>query len=167
MGIELRRLSRAERVIGVSALALFVALFFLPWYGGSASASLGNVSVHASLNGWHSFHSSRWLWLATIVLALAVVYASARALTVCGRVPVSVLVTALGGLSSALIAYRIVHHQSGHESGSVGGVRYSSSYGIQFGIWVGLLAAAGITYGGYLAMLADGTWRGRRRMPAL
>ena len=167
MGLELGRLTRADRVIGLSALAFFVTLFFTKWYGGSASSSLGNVSVRASLNGWNSFENSRWVWLITIIVSLTAVYLSARGLN--ARVPVhlSVVVTVLGALSSALVLYRIAHHASGSESGSVGGVRYSSSYGIEYGIWLGLISSAGIAYGGYLAMVADGLWPRRRRMPAL
>jgi len=167
MGLDIGRLSRADRVIGASALAFFVILFFLPWYGGSASSSLGNVSVRASLNGWHSFHNSRWIWLITIVVALTFVYASARGLPLASPVPLSAVVTALGALSTVLILYRIVHHAGGSESGTVAGVHYSSTYGIEVGIWLGLLAAIGVTYGGYLAMRADGTWRTGPRMRAL
>lgn len=167
MAASLARLSRAERIIGASAVVFFAALFFMHWYGGAASSSLGNVSVHASLNGWHSFENSRWIWLATIVVALGSVYASARGLAERAPVYLSVLVSALGALSAAMILYRIVHHPSGSESGTVGGVRYASSYGIEYGIWVGLVAACGITYGGYLAMVADGIWPSRHTMRAL
>jgi hypothetical protein len=70
-----------------------------------------------------------------------------------------------------LVAYRIVHHPSGASSGTIAGVHYSASYGIKLGIWLALLAAAGIAHGGYLAMRDDGTaasareWA-RRRMRA-
>ena len=36
------------------------------------------------------------------------------------------------------------------------GVHFSSSYGIKIGIWLGLIAAAALTYGGYLAMREEG-----------
>lgn len=33
----------------------------------------------------------------------------------------------------------------------------SFSYGIKLGIWLGLIAAVGVTYGGYLGMQDEGT----------
>jgi hypothetical protein len=170
MNDAIGRLSTAYRIIGASAIALFVFLFFFKWYGGSASSSLG-TSISGSLNGWHSFHNSRWVWLLTIVVALLAVAIYARVLELPSPVPMSAIVAALGGLSTVLVAYRIVHHPSGASSGTIAGVHYSASYGIKLGIWLGLLAAAGIAYGGYLAMRDDGTaasareWA-RRRMRA-
>ncbi len=68
-----------------------------------------------------------------------------------------VIVAGLGALSTILIAYRIVHHPSGGAGGTVGSVHVSYSYGIKLGIWLGLIAAVGIAYGGYLAMQDEGT----------
>jgi hypothetical protein len=56
-----------------------------------------------------------------------------------------------------LILYRIVHHPSGGAGGAVGAVHVSFSYGIKLGIWLGLIAAVGVTYGGYLGMQDEGT----------
>ncbi len=157
MSLDISRLSRADRVIGVSAIALFIFLFFFKWYGGSASSSIGGVSFSSSLNGWHSFQNSRWVWLITIIVALVYVAVAAGAARLESPVRLSVVVAALGGLSTILILYRIIHHPSGGVSGTIAGVHYSSSYGIKIGIWLGLIAAAGITYGGYLAMEGEGT----------
>jgi hypothetical protein len=164
------RLSTAYRIVGSSAVALFVVLFFFKWYGASASSSLG-TSVSGSLDGWHSFHSSRWVWLLTIVVALGAVAVRAGMLELRRPVPLSPIVAALGALSTLLVLYRIVHHPGGRTSGTIEGVRYSASSGIRIGIWLGLIAASGITYGGWLAMRDDGTaasareWA-RRRMRA-
>jgi hypothetical protein len=142
---------RADRIIGASAIAFFVFLFFFKWYGASASSSLG-ASIGHSLNGWHSFHNSRWIWLLTIVVALGAVAVSAGVVQLHSPVPLGAVVAALGALSTALVLYRIVHHPSGGTSGTFGGVHYSASYGIRIGIWLGLIAAAGIAYGGYVAL---------------
>ncbi|HLM86786.1 MAG TPA: hypothetical protein VK272_11420 [Solirubrobacteraceae bacterium] len=157
MGFDISRLRRSDQVIGVSAIALFIFMFFFKWYGGSASASVGGVSVSSSSDAWNTFQNSRWLWLITIVVALAAVAISAGALELKSPVQPSVLVAGLGALSTALILYRIVHHPSGGASSSIGAVHYSYSYGIKLGIWLGLIAAAGIAYGGYLAMRDEGT----------
>ena len=68
-----------------------------------------------------------------------------------------VIVAGLGALSTVLILYRIVHHPSGSGSEGAGVNRYSYSFGIELGIWLALVAAAAIAYGGYLAIRAEGT----------
>ncbi len=153
MSFDFSRLRRAEQIIGAGAIALFIFLFFFKWYGGSFTSPVGGLSLGGSLNGWHSFTNSRWIWLLTILVALAAValVASRRALS--APVQPSVIVTGLGALSVLLILYRILHHPGA--SANFGGVH--ASYGIKIGIWLGLIAAAAITYGGYLAMQAEGT----------
>ena len=72
--------------------------------------------------------------------------ASPRALEL--PIEAGVLVAGLGALSTALILYRIVHHPTA--SATVGS--YHASVGIKTGIWLGLIAAAGVTCGGYLKL---------------
>jgi len=157
MSFDISRLRRADQIVAGGAIALFIFLFFFKWYGGSASTSIGGVSLGSSLNGWHSFTNSRWIWLITIIVALGsvVLVAGQRKLEI--PVQPSVIVAGLGALSSIFILYRIVHHPSGGASGGVGITHFSYSYGIKIGIWLGLISALAITYGGYLQMKADGT----------
>ncbi len=79
---SLSALGRAERIIGASAIGFFIVLFFVHWLGGSANTPLGGISGGAS--GWHSFSVSRWIWLLTILLALAAVAISAGAVRLNG-----------------------------------------------------------------------------------
>src|SRR2546423_1291890 len=150
MSFDISRLRRADRIIGAGAVAFFIFLFLFKWYGGSASSSIGGISFSSSVNGWHAFHNSRWIWLITIIVALGLVSITATQRELRSPVQLSVVVAALGALSTLLILYRIVHHPSGAASGTIAGVHYSSSYGIKIGIWLGLIAAGVVTYGGYL-----------------
>jgi len=156
MSFDISRLRRSDRIIGISAIALFIFMFFFKWYGGSASSSVGGVSFSTSANGWHTFTNSRWIWLLTIIVALLAVAVDAGVLKIESPVHPGAIVAGLGALSTVLILYRIVHHPSGGTSGTIAGVHYSSSYGIKIGIWLGLIAAVGVTYGGYLRMQDDG-----------
>jgi hypothetical protein len=61
------------------------------------------------------------------------------------------IVAALGGFAVLLILYRIVFPP---DFGSFGGVSVDAT--LKFGIFLGLLAAAGIAYGGYSAMREEG-----------
>jgi hypothetical protein len=155
MSFNFNALRQSGRIVGASTIAFFVFLFFFHWYGGSSNTSLGGVSAGA--NGWHTFTNSRWVWLITIVVALVAVAAWVGAISVDRSIPLGTIVAGLGGLSSLLILYRIIHHPHGSVSATIAGVHYSASYGIKIGIWLGLIAALGITYGGYMASKDGGT----------
>jgi hypothetical protein len=157
MGFDLSRLRRSDQIVGGGAIALFIFLFFFKWFGASASSSVGGISIGGSLNGWHSFTNSRWIWLITIIVALGAVALRAGQRELSLPVEPSAIIAGLGALSTLLILYRIIHHPSGGSSGGVGLTHFSYSYGIKIGIWLGLIAAAAITYGGYLGMQAEGT----------
>jgi|HubBroStandDraft_2_1064218.scaffolds.fasta_scaffold04693_8 hypothetical protein len=156
MSFDIGRLRRSDRIVGIGAIALFIFLFFFKWYGYSSNAPTiagVNISSSFSIDGWHAFSVSRWLWLITIIAALAVVAISAGVLQLKSPVQPGVLVAALGALSTLTILYRIVHHPTA--SASIG--NFHASVGIKIGIWLGLIAAAAITYGGYLGMQDEGT----------
>jgi len=157
MNFDISRLRRADQFIGGGAIALFIFMFFFKWYGVSSSSSIGGAGFSSSANGWHTFTNSRWIWLITIIVALVAVAVAAGHLKLESPVQPGVVVAALGALSTALILYRILDHPSAGGSGTIGGVHYSASAGIKIGIWLGLIAAALITYGGYLAMQHEGT----------
>jgi hypothetical protein len=152
MNFDMSRLRRSDQIIGVSAIAFFIFLFFFKWYGVSSNVgSLGNVSF--SKSGWDVFTNSRWIWLITIIVAIGAVVAVGASMKLELPVKPSVIVAGLGALSTLLILYRILHHPTA--SASYGS--FHASVGIKIGIWLGLIAAAGITYGGYLAMGDEGT----------
>jgi hypothetical protein len=156
MNFDISRLRRADQIVGGGAIALFVFMFFLKWFGGGVSGSLpgGNISgASTSYTGWQTFTNSRWIWLLTIVVALAAVIARGVGRRLEIPVQPSAIVAGLGAISSLLILYRILHHPSA--SASYGSIH--ASYGIKLGIWLGLIAALAITAGGYLLMQAEGT----------
>jgi hypothetical protein len=151
MNFDISRLRKSDQIIGGSAVLFFIFLFFFKWYGVSTNVGPagGGINLNVSRSGWDVFTNSRWIWLLTIIIALGAVAVASGALKLKSPVQPGVLVAGLGALSTLLILYRIVHHPSG------GGVGYS--YGIKIGIWLGLIAAAALTYGGYLGMQAEGT----------
>ena len=156
MSFDISRLRRADQIVGGGAIALFIFLFFFKWYGYSSNApSIAGVNVSSSysIDGWHAFQNSRWIWIITIIVALGAVAIASGALELKSPVQLGVLVAGLGALSTLTILYRIVHHPTA--SASFGS--FHASVGIKIGIWLGLIAAAAITYGGYLAMQDEGT----------
>lgn len=156
MSFDISRLRRADQIVGGAAIAFFIILFFFNWYGISSNVgtiSGVNVGGNVSRSGWDTFTNSRWIWIITIIVALGsvVLVASQRKLEI--PLQPGVIVAGLGALSTIFILYRIVHHPTA--SASFGS--FHASVGIKIGIWLGLLAALAVTYGGYLQMQAEGT----------
>jgi hypothetical protein len=126
--MDLRRLRAGDVVASVSGAALLVALF-LPWYSADGE------------------EASAWQALSAIDLVLALVALLAASLlpvTASQRVPavpvaLSAFVTLAGMIGLLLVLVRL---------GSLPG----AADGREWGLWLGLLAVAGIVAGGGLAM---------------
>lgn len=154
MSFDINRLRRADQIVAGGGIAFFVFLFFFHWYGVSSNVgTVTGLNLNVSKSGWDTFTNSRWIWILTIVVALGsvVLVAAQRKLEL--PLQPSVIVAGLGALSTVFILYRIVHHPTA--SASFGS--FHASVGIKLGIWLGLLAALAITYGGYLQMQEEGT----------
>jgi hypothetical protein len=163
MDFDISRLRRAEQIIAGGAVAFFIFLFFFHWYGISSNvSSVAGVNLNISRNGWDTFTNSRWVWLITIIVALVYVLLVATRRQLELPVPPALIVAVLGAVSTILILYRIIHHPTA--SANFGG--FHASAGIKIGIWLGLIASAAITYGGYLAMQVPGPARASGEQPS-
>jgi hypothetical protein len=154
VSVELRRLRGGSALLAAGGVALFVVVFFVDWFGSSVSglpqgSQLKGANVSAT--GWETFTSSRWIWLAAMLAALAAALASAAGRRSDGPLRAGAVAAGLGALSCGLIVYRIARHSSATFSqGSL-----HAGYGIKVGIWFGLLAALAITVGGYFQAQAE------------
>jgi hypothetical protein len=149
----LAELSRREgdRLAVVGAVALFAVVVLSAWYGGRATvSSVPGVNVGGGFrwDGWQAFTNSRWIWLATVLLVLLTTVASVERPAWVAVAP-RALVAALALLSTALIAYRIVHHRPG---GAAAQTAFHSTGALREGIWLGLVAAAVTAFGTCLAL---------------
>jgi hypothetical protein len=127
MDFKPARLRRGEIVAGVGGLALLVFLFALPWL----SAGSGRTST-----GWSGLPILRWLVVVSALTALALAFTQATRSAPAIPVTLSVFVTVLGALTVILLIIRLLTTGSSLEAGA----------------WLGLLAAIGITVGGFLSM---------------
>jgi hypothetical protein len=143
--LETARLSQGELIAGASGLALLVVLF-LPWYG--VDASFGGVTVSESANAWEAFS---WIDILLFLTAAVAVGGAAAKLAdaVPPDLPVATIVTGAGVVAVLLILYRIVDIP-GPDIPQV--VESNIDFGREFGIFLGLIAAGGVAYGGYLQM---------------
>lgn len=143
------RLSTGEKIAGASAVLLFIFMFF-DWFNASVSGGNGLFTASVGGNAWEAFSWIDLFMLITIVVAVAVI----RLTDAVFEPPFSLnsAVAILGGLSVLLILFRIVDPPGG---GDIGGVSVDISPTV--GAFLGLIAAAGIAYGGYRAMQEEGT----------
>jgi flagellar biosynthesis protein FliQ len=137
MDMKLERLNSGERIAAGSALALFVCMFF-GWF---------NFGFDTA-NAWEALHYIGPILTIAIAstLGVAVMKASERSL---GDIPDAMAIFVLGCLATVLVLFRLIDPVS------------SSS--AEAGMFLGLLAAAGIGLGGYLA--TGGTLRATIAQP--
>jgi hypothetical protein len=150
--MDLDRLSTGEKIASVSAILLFVFMFF-NWFGVEVSGVggfSGTISGEGG-NAWQALDFIPIVLILTIAAALGV--AALRLSDAAYEPPISAntVVTVLGVISVLLILFRIVDPPT---FGSVGGISVEATRSI--GIFLGLIAAGGIAYGGYSAMREEG-----------
>lgn len=146
-------LSIGERIAGGGAVALLIVMF-LPWYGAKAQISgsgsgigSGNVSTSRNANAWDAFSSIDIVLLLVILVVVALVAARAANALPEG-VPAPVIIVGAGVLAAVLVAYRLID-LPGESGGTLG---FTVEITRQIGVFLGLLAAAAVAFGGYRAM---------------
>jgi hypothetical protein len=148
--MDLDRLSNGEKIEGVSAILLFVFMFF-DWFTAEVSGG-GAFSASEGGSAWDALDNIPIFLVITIVAALAVVALRISDSSYEPPVSANAIVAVLGAISVLLILYRIVDTPG--EGGSFGNVSVDISPA--FGIFLSLIAAAGITFGAYRAMQEEG-----------
>lgn len=142
--MDVDKLSTGEKISAVSAIALFI-IMFLTWYTVDAPAGVASPSLTA----WDAYSLIDIILLITVVAAVgaAVLRISDGDIDI----PVSQIVAALGGLSVLLILFRIISTPSLSFFGVT-----AADTSISYGVILGLIAAAGVAFGGYRAMQEEG-----------
>jgi hypothetical protein len=123
---------------------------FFDWFTVEVSGGEGLFSVSEGGSAWDALDVIPIILMVAIIAAIAL--AVIRLTDAVFEPPVSMaaVVAILGAISVLLILYRIIDPPLDTD---IPGVEISRS----LGIYLGLLAAAGITYGGYRAMQEEGT----------
>jgi uncharacterized membrane protein YhaH (DUF805 family) len=150
--MEVDKLNTGEKISAASAVLLFIFMFF-DWFGAEVSGVSGFSGSIPGAGGdaWDALEVIPIFLLIAIVAALGVALIRLTDADLEPPVSLNAVVAALGGLAFLLILYRIVDPPGG---GSLGGVSVDTT--LELGIFLGLIAAAGIAYGGYSAMREEG-----------
>ncbi len=150
--MDLDKLSMGEKIAAASAILLFVFMFFFNWYGVEVSG-IGGFSGSTGEGGsaWDTLELIRFILLVTVISALVMAGLRLTDSDAEPPVPMSIIVTVLGAISVLLILFRIVDPPT---FASFGGVSIDATLSV--GIFLGLIAAGGVAYGGYTAMQEEG-----------
>lgn len=169
---------RGPLIAAISAIALLIFMFFA-WYGvDSISASgfgfeqeisgeqleeFGGAGGETSANAWEAFSLIDILLLITIlgVVGLAVARAMGSAIDL--PIAPSALIAGLGGIAFLLILFRLIVAPDAAGSDIPAGVEVDVDVSRKIGVFLGLLAAAGMAVGGWLSMQEEGTSLGDQR----
>jgi hypothetical protein len=146
------RLGRGETIAAVSAIALFLIMFLFTWF------STGFTDA----NAWEAFGLIDLVLLITIGVAIAAAAMTATATSINSPVALSALTAGLGILAVLLILFRILSPPDVAVNETVLG-DVDTSRGL--GVFLGLLAAGGIAYGGWQAMQEETAASQRDRRP--
>jgi hypothetical protein len=132
-------------MIAATAGAVLLIVMFLPWYG--VDAQFANVSVSESANAWEtlSFIDVLLFVIAAIAIALPLARSSGA---LPADVPGPLLVLVAGALGVLLVLFRIVDIPAPDLPALA---EDSIDFEREIGLFLGLLATAGIAYGGWRA----------------
>jgi hypothetical protein len=153
MQMDVNKLNTGEKIAGVSAVLLFIFMFFT-WFGVEVSGSGGFSGEVPGAGGsaWDALDFIPIVLVVTIVVALINVFLRLSDSEYEPPISMNVAVTVLGALSTLLVLFRIIDPPS---FGSFGGVSVDGT--LEIGIFLGLITAAGIAYGGYRGMQEEGS----------
>jgi hypothetical protein len=130
-------------VAGASGLALILVMLLFAWFG---FPNAGGIDAFKSFHDWVLFFL---IFTAFAGMALALIGAAGTRADL--PVTLSAITTALGVISLVILVIYLISPPSFALSGFG-----SVSLDRKIGIWLGLIATAGVALGGYMAMQEEG-----------
>jgi hypothetical protein len=154
--MDTTKLRLGELIAGVSAILLFIVMFF-HWYGIKTGLSSQGSAIFKSITGqsvgstvgvsaWQIYSYTDLLLLLLIILAIGMVVLSATERSAAVPISMNAIVTAFGALMTLIVLYRLINQPGPNDFVTV-----------KFWGYFGLLLTAGIAVGSFLAMRDEGT----------
>lgn len=146
--MDMSKLGRGERMAAYAGIALFLIMIMFSWFGVDVPAEVrGLTGQDFNFNAFEVFEVIDLILFVTIVVAVGLAFAKSTGKKIRLPISASALTAGLGILSTFLIFYRILD-----VPGPGGGVGIER----KLGVFLGLIAAAGIAYGGWISMKSEG-----------
>jgi hypothetical protein len=133
------RLTTGDIVAGVGGIVLLISLF-LPWYG--VSVDIAGFSASESGSGWEALGFIDILLFLISSAAIGIVAARAAG-ALPADVPAPVILLGLGALAVLLVLFRII------DIPVEGDIPDEVDLSRKVGIFIALIGAAAVTYGGW------------------
>jgi len=152
--MDLNRLTQGEKIAGGSGIALILIMFIFKWFG--LKAGVGGFAFEGSRNAWGSYGFIDIVLFISVVAAAGLAALKASDADVGLPVAASAIVAGLGVLSVVLIIISIISPPDFGADLSGTGIDHTR----KIGVWLGLIAAIGVAYGGWRAMQEEGTGYG-------
>jgi hypothetical protein len=127
------RLRRGEIIAGLSAIALLILLFVIPWF---------RFAAHIDASGWRSLPTLRWLIAAVALMGVLLAFFQASRDAPALPVAWSVIVTTLAAVMTVLVIIRLP---------TDGGRPLLGAY-------LGLVASAALTVGAFISLRQEDGW---------
>jgi hypothetical protein len=136
--LDANRLSQGQLVAAIAAIALFI-ISFLPWFGVSGAVTVGGTTIGGSKN-FSLWEAENPLDIYLLIVILVALVPAVLALMGDGAdAPMAAMATALlGGVGTILILYQVFDTPGDADR--------------KIGLFLGLIACAGVAVGGYLTM---------------
>jgi hypothetical protein len=136
--LDANRLSQGQLLAAIAAIALFI-ISFLPWFGVSGAVTVGGTTIGGSQN-FSLWEIENPLDIYLLIVILVALVPAVLALMGDGAdAPMASMATALlGGVGTLLILYQVFDTPGITDR--------------KIGLFLGLIACAGIAVGGYLSM---------------
>jgi hypothetical protein len=139
--LDANRLSQGQLIAAVSAIALFI-ISFLPWFGISGGVVVQGVGAVGGSENFSLWQAENPLDIYLLIVILVALVPAVLALLGGGEAPLAPFATAvLGGVGTLLILYQVFDTPGDADR--------------KVGLFLGLIACAGIAVGGYLSMQED------------
>jgi hypothetical protein len=135
--VQLSRLRRGEIIAFLSAVALVVLMFGVPWF-----RFTNPDGSHTSANAWTSLPTLRWLILVTAATGLLVACFQASRGAPALPVAWDVIAVTLSAITTVLLLIRVLTGAGTPMAGAV----------------AGLVASAAVTVGAFLSLRDEGGW---------
>jgi hypothetical protein len=151
--MDTANLGRGTLIAGVSGGLLFIFMFF-SWFGADISSALPGVpedvaqglvdesGADTTFNAWQSFGWIDLVLLLAVIASVGFAVIDMSGASVSLPVAGSAITAGLGAFAFLLVLYRLINPPE--------------ELGREIGVWLGLIATAGITYGGYEGMQEEG-----------
>lgn len=134
-------------------MLLLLSMFAFDWYGYGVQGTDGG-----GLNAWEAFSFTDLILFLAGASGIALLAVKAASAEYSVPIPLSTVTALLGGLAMLLVLYRVINPPDVQVTVSgLGSVAVETSADVtrKLGLWIGLILASALTYGGWLALQED------------